>query len=47
VELFCQVDVDGALAAGILHDGVTTVEKIKKKLASHQVPVRWTNDGRK
>lgn len=47
VELFRQVDVDGALAAGILHDGVTTVQAIKRQLASHKVPVRWTDDGRK
>jgi cyclase len=47
VALFGQVDVDGALAAGILHDGVTTVQAIKRQLASHKVPVRWTDDGQK
>lgn len=46
VELFARVDVDGALAAGILHDGVTTVEEIKKQLALSHVPVRLTDDVR-
>lgn len=41
-DLFQKVDVDGALAAGILHDGVTTVREIKKSLAAAGVPVRLT-----
>jgi imidazole glycerol-phosphate synthase subunit HisF len=39
-DLFQQVDVDGALAAGILHDGVTTVRDIKKTLAASGIQVR-------
>jgi imidazole glycerol-phosphate synthase subunit HisF len=47
VELFDRVDVDGALAAGILHDGVTTVPDIKKQLALSHIPVRLIDDFRK
>lgn len=31
---------DAALVAGIVHDGVTTVRKIKNELALHGIPVR-------
>lgn len=43
VELFDRVDVDGALAASILHDGVTTVPEIKKHLFLRHIPVRWAD----
>jgi len=31
---------DAALVAGILHEGVTTVQQIKKEMAHHGIPVR-------
>ena len=33
---------DAALAAGIFHDGVTTVTKVKRALAAEGIPVRLT-----
>jgi cyclase len=33
---------DAALAAGIFHDGVTTVAKVKRALAAEGIPVRLT-----
>jgi imidazole glycerol phosphate synthase subunit HisF len=31
---------DAALVAGILHEGVTTVQNIKGEMARHGIPVR-------
>ena len=33
---------DAALVAGIVHDGVTTIERIKREMSDHDIPVRQT-----
>jgi imidazole glycerol-phosphate synthase subunit HisF len=41
VEVFQQGRADAALAASILHYGVTELAKLKQELSSAGIPVRW------
>lgn len=43
-DAFLLAGANGALAAGIFHDGTTTVAEVKRKLAAAGVPVRRTQD---
>jgi cyclase len=42
-DAFLLAGADGALAAGIFHDGTTTVAEVKRVLAAARVPVRLTS----
>jgi len=45
LDAFVRAGADAALAAGIFHDGVTTVHAVKRHLADAGVPIRLTEDG--
>ena len=42
VRVLRDAGADAALVAGVLHDGVTTIRKIKRELRDSGVTVRWT-----
>lgn len=39
-DVFTQADVDGALAASVFHSGHIHIPELKRKLATHGIPVR-------
>lgn len=45
VDVFAHAQADAALAAGIFHDGVMTVDEVKQALERAGVPVRSAPDG--
>ena len=44
VDVFASAAPDAALVAGILHDGSTTVARIKRRAAAAGIPIRPTHD---
>jgi cyclase len=43
-DVFLLAGADAALAAGIFHDGTTTVQQVKRVLARAGIPVREIDD---
>ena len=40
VDLFCQTDIDGALAASVFHSGKVPIPKLKSYLSAKLIEVR-------